>query len=92
VLNGSRAVTVNENVAPASATAGALICRWLAAAAPLTAITPLVPVIEAVSVPVIARFPAVRRVALKVPVPFVSVVSAGSVACGSSLVKCAVPP
>ena len=77
-------MTVNENVAPASATAGALICRWLAAAAPLTAITPLVPVI--------ARFPAVRRVALKVPVPFVSVVSAGSVACGSSLVKCAVPP
>jgi hypothetical protein len=67
-LNGSRAVTVNENVAPASATAGALICRWLAAAAPLTAITPLVPVIEAVtvSVPVIARFPAVRRVALVV--------------------------
>ena len=49
-------MTVNENVAPASATAGALICRWLAAAAPLTAITPLVPVIEAVtvSVPVIA--------------------------------------
>ena len=49
------------------------------AAAGLTTMTLLVPAIEplTVSLPVIVWLPAVLRVALKVPIPFVSVESAG---------------
>ena len=52
-----------------------------------------VPVIElvAVSVAVIVWLPVVFSLALNVPVLFVSVLSAGSTACPSLLVKCAVP-
>ena len=52
-----------------------------------------VPLMElvTVSVAVIDWLPAVRSVALKVPVPLVKVVLAGTLACGSELVKCNVP-
>jgi hypothetical protein len=52
-----------------------------------------VPVIEAVivSVAVMVWLPVVFGVTEKVPVPFVSVELAGSTACPSLLVKCAVP-
>src|SRR5262249_62201611 len=64
----------------------------VAAAAP-TAMLLLVPVIElfTVSVAVIVRLPDVLNVAEKVPAPLVKVLSAGRVAAGSLLVKCAVP-
>ena len=72
--------------------AGALTAKCVAAAA-LTVMLPLVPVIEevTVSVLVIVCVPAVFSVALKVPVPLVNVEFAGSVALPSVLVKCAVP-
>ena len=54
---------------------------------------PDVPVIDGVtvSVAVMVWLPAVSRVAEKVPVPELSVVLAGRIACGSLLVKAAVP-
>src|SRR5205085_111567 len=70
----------------------ALTTKWVAAAA-LTAIALLVPVMlgVTVSVAVIVWLPAVFNVALNVPVPFVSVESAGSVAAPSVPVKWTVP-
>ena len=63
------------------------------AAAALTAMVLLVPVIElvTVSVAVIVWLPAVFRVALKVPAPLVRVLLAGRVAWPSLLVKWTVP-
>jgi hypothetical protein len=51
------------------------------------------PVMDPVVVSVAVRdcAPAVLSVALKVPVPLLSVASAGRVACGSELVKWTVP-
>ena len=59
----------------------------------MTVTAVLAPVIEmvTVSVAVSAWLPAVLRVALKVPVPFVSVLSLGRTAWPSLLVKCTVP-
>ena len=53
----------------------------------------LVPVIEllTVSVAVMVRLPAVFKVPLNVPLPFVRVELDGSVAAPSLLVKCTVP-
>jgi hypothetical protein len=82
-------VTVTLNPRPAVVEAGAATVKCVAAAGE-TAIAPEVPVMPP-SVAVIVREPTVRRVALKVPVPFVSVLSAGGVAAPSVLVKCAVP-
>ena len=64
------------------------------AAAALTRMELLVPVMEllAVSVPVMVWLPTVLRVALNVPVPFVSVLLAGRPAWPSVLVKWTVPP
>ena len=85
------AVTVTLNDAPAVADAGADTVRWVAAAAP-TAIVPLVPVIDAVtvSVAVMVRLPAVFSVAepLWTPAsPPVNVWSAGNTAAASDDVK-----
>src|SRR5438046_1126456 len=76
--NASRAVTVKLNGLPAVADAGALIEKWVVAAA-VTSIVLLVPVIElvTVSVAVIVCDPAVSRVAENVPVPLLSVASGG---------------
>ena len=54
---------------------------------------PEVPVIELVSLSfaVMVLFPVVTKVAWKVPVPLISVESAGSFAFESVLVKCTVP-
>jgi hypothetical protein len=83
---------VNENAIPAVADAGALTLKCVTAAA-LTAIGPLVPVIDAVtvSVAVIVWLPAVSSVALNVPTPLVSVEFAGNTAAPSELVKCTIP-
>ncbi len=63
------------------------------AANALTLMPPWVPLIElvTVSVAVIYWLPAVRRVALKVPLPLVKVVLAGRLAWLSELVKWSVP-
>ena len=91
-MNGSWADTVKLKAVPAVALLGALTLKCVAAAA-LTATALLAPVIEmvTVSVAVSAWLPAVLRVALKVPVPFVSVLSLGRTAWPSLLVKCTVP-
>jgi len=70
----------------------AIGCTIIAAAA-LTVIVLLVPVmlVVTVSVAVIVWLPAVLSVALKVPVPLVSVLLAGRLALPSLLVKCTVP-
>ena len=82
LLNWSWAVTVKLNAVPAVRSAGALTAKCVAAAA-LTAIVLLVPVIElvAVSVAVIVWLPAVFSVALKVPAPLVSVRSPAAWPC-----------
>ena len=92
LLNWSKAVTVKVKPLPATAFAGALTEKCVAAAA-FTMIVLLVPVMELllVSVAVIVWLPTVRSVALKLPVPFVSVLLAGKVAFGSVLVNCTVP-
>jgi hypothetical protein len=64
--------------------------KYCAAAPGFTVIVPDVPVIVP-DVPVIVWLPAVFRVAVNVPVPFVSVEFAGSVAWLSLLVNCTVP-
>src|SRR5437763_261190 len=73
LLNASWAVTVNVKPVPAVAEAGAATVKCVAAAA-LTRIVLLVPVIELllVSVAVIVWLPAVLSVALNVPVPLLS--------------------
>ena len=65
-----QAVTVSVKALPAVAVAGALTTKWVAAAA-LTVMVSLVPVIElvAVSVAVIVWLPAVLSVALNVWTP-----------------------
>ena len=72
--------------------AGALTTKWVAGAVTLMPL--LVPVIElvTVSVAVIVCVPEVFSVALKVPVPLLSVLLAGSDAVPSLLVKWTVPP
>ena len=91
-MNWSSAVTVKLKAVPAVAEAGAETAKCVAVAA-LTAMVLEVPVIDAVTVSVAVRvwFPAVFKVAEKVPVPLVKVALAGSVAAPSVLVKCAVP-
>jgi len=71
---------------PAVVLPGALTAKWVASAAP-TVMALLVPVmlLVTVSAAVMARLPAVRRVALKEPVPAVRVLSVGRVALPSLL-------
>ena len=77
---------------PAVAVVGAVTAKCVAAAA-LTETLLLVPVTETVTVSVAVRVcvPEVLSVALKVPSPLVSVLSAGNTAWPSPLVKWAVP-
>src|ERR1700682_5824183 len=86
----SSAVTVKEKTAPATEEGGAERAKWVAVAG-LSLIAPDVPVI-ALSAAVIVRLPAVGNVALNVAVPLVRVLSVGTVAAESLLVKWAVPP
>ena len=81
-------MTVKLNAVPAVALLGALRAKWVAAVA-LTETVLLVPVRElvTVSVAVSVWLPAVLRVALKEPTPFVSVLLAGRLAAPSVLVK-----
>jgi hypothetical protein len=94
LLNWSCAVTVKMNAVPAVAEAGADTLKCVAAAA-LTTMLLLVPVIDdaTVSVTVIVWVPAVTSVAENVPTPFVNVESAGNTvpAPASVVVKCTVP-
>ena len=92
MLNASKAVTVKLKAAPTVALLGALTLKCVAAAA-LTAMALLVPVSEpiVVSVTLILSLPAVFNVALKVPVPLVSVLLAGRTAWPSLLLKWAAP-
>ena len=92
MLNWSRAVTVKLKAVPAVALLGALTVKCVAAAA-LTAMVLLVPVmlLVTVSVAVIVWLPAVTSVALNVLVPLVSVLLAGKVAWVSLLLKWTVP-
>ena len=71
------------------AMAGELTLKWVVAEG-ATLIAPDVP-LSVPSVALMVWLAAVRRVALKVPVPPVSVLSGGSVAAVSLLVKWAVP-
>ena len=91
MLNGSKAVTVKENVEPAIAVFGTGTAKCEAAAG-LTTIVPI-PAIDAVTVSaaVIVWLPAVFSVAEKVPTPFVNVEFTGNVAAPSLLVKWTVP-
>ena len=80
LLNWSSAVTVKLNaVARRSAARRALTTKWVAAAA-LTVMVLLTPVmlLVAVSVAVSVWLPAVFKVALKVPAPLVNVLLAGN--------------
>ena len=88
----SRAVTVTLIAVPDVAVAGAVTAKWVAALAD-TVVEFEVPVIEAVtvSVAVMVCRPPVFSVAENVPVPLLNVVSAGSAAAVSVLVKCTVP-
>ena len=88
LLFWSNAVTVTLKALPAVALAGADTTKW-GAAATETAIVPEVPATDpfVVSVAVMVWFPAVRRVAEKLPAPLASVESAGSEAEASELVK-----
>ena len=88
----SSALTVRSKAVPDWAVDGAETEKCVAGPA-LTSIEEHVPVIDAiaVSVAVIVWLPAVRSVAEKLPVPFVSVEFAGSTACPSVLEKCTVP-
>jgi hypothetical protein len=85
----SSAVTVTLNATPAVAEEGAETAKWVAAAGE-TLIALEVPVIPP-SVAVRVWEAAVRRVVLNVPTPAASVLSAGSVAAPSVLVKWTVP-
>jgi hypothetical protein len=80
-LNWSSAVTVKLKAVPAVAVAGALIVKCVALAA-LTVIVPVVPMMEVVTVSVAVSvwLLAVFKVALKLPVPFVSVLFTGNTA------------
>ena len=88
----SSAVTVTLIAVPAVAVLGALTKKCVAAAA-LTEIELVVPVIElvTVSVAVTVCAPAVFNVTENMPTPLVSVPFAGRVARPSVLVKCTVP-
>ena len=61
------------------------------AAVTVIAAEPVMAELVTLSVPAIVCMPAVSRVAETVAVPAAKVVSAGSFACGSELVKCTVP-
>jgi hypothetical protein len=89
LLNVSRAVAVKMKGTPAVAEAGAETVKCVAAAGEML-IAPEVPVMGP-SVALIVCEAAVRRVALKLPVPLVRELSAASVAAPSVLVKCTVP-
>ena len=88
----SRAVTVKLKEVPAGVLLGALTMKCVAAVVE-TKMFPVWPVmlLVTVSVAVIVWLPGVCSVALKVPVPLVSVLSAGNVAAPSLLVKWTVP-
>src|SRR5258708_13744741 len=83
---------VNENATPEVAAPGAETVKCVAAAA-LTAIVLLVPVIDAVtvSVAVIVWLPAVSSVALNVPTPLTTAEFTAKLPAPSQLVKCTVP-
>ena len=86
----SRAVTVKLNAVPVVAVAGAATPRL--AAAPGVTATAAVPLIEEpVSVPVTDWVPLVRRVAEKVPLPWLSGEFAGRIAWESVELTCTVP-
>ena len=91
-MNWSCAVTAKLKALPAVALLGALTLKWVAAAA-LTAMALLAPVIEVetVSVAVSVWLPAVVSVVLKLPAPLVSVLLLGNPAWPSVLVKCTMP-
>ena len=88
LLNWSWAVTVKLKATPAVALEGALTLKWVAAAA-LTVMVLLVPVMEllTLSVAVMVWLPAVFSVALKLVAPLVRVLLAGKLAIPSVLVK-----
>jgi hypothetical protein len=88
LLNGSSAVTVRLNAVPAVAVLGALTAKCVAGEV-LMVMALEVPVIEAfaVSMAVMVCVPAVFSVAENVPVPPLSVLSAGKTASVSLLVK-----
>ena len=85
-MKASCAVTVKLKALPAIAVGGALTAKCVAAAG-LTVIPLCVPVMEmvTVSVAVRLRLPTVFKVALKVPVPLLSVEFAGRAAAVSLL-------
>jgi hypothetical protein len=87
--NWSTAVTVKLNAVPVVAVAGA-VTRNAAATSAVTLNTAL-PAVIAGAVAEMLRLPADFSVAVNEPVPPVNVVSAGSTAFGSVLVKCTVP-
>ena len=91
MLNWSSAVTVKLKALPAVALDAALTEKCVAAAA-TTEIELLAPAIELVlvSVAVIVWLPAVSSVAPKVPVPLLSVLSAGRLNMPALVVKCTV--
>ena len=91
-MNWSCADTVMLKATPATAPAGATTLRCVAAVA-LTGIAADVPIIELLTVSVAVRvwLPEVLRVTWNVPVPFVRVAFAGSVAAVSLLVNVTVP-
>ena len=90
--NVSSAVTVKLNAVPLLAAPGAATVKWVAAAG-LTVIAAVVPVIEAVTVSVAVTVcePAVLSVTEKFPVPAVRVAFAGKTAWPSLLVMCTIP-
>ena len=92
MLNGSSARTVKLKALPGKAPPGTVTPKCVAAAA-ATAMALLVPVSDEVAVSVAVRvwLPAVRKVALNVPTPLLSVLSDGGTAWPSLLVKCTVP-
>jgi hypothetical protein len=87
-------VTVSVVVlVPPVATVSGLKAALITGDCAFTVIPADVPVMEefTVSVTLMVWFPAVRRVATNVPVPLVSVTSAGSTEAPSVLMKCTVP-
>jgi hypothetical protein len=85
-------VTVKVKALPATVLPGAVTAKWVAAAG-LTAMMLLVPVIVGVTVSlaVIVWLPAVRSVARKRPLPLTRVLVSGKPARASLLVKWTVP-
>jgi hypothetical protein len=92
LLKASRAMAVKVNAVPAVALPGAPTPKCVAGPG-LTTMVPLVPVmlLLALSVAVTVRLPVVRRMTMNEPLPLLRVLSPGSVAALSVLVKCTVP-